>query len=90
MIIETMIARIHDQEQDGDHKYKMRVWTANRCYTDSITGTRTALDAYYGALDLVFGEFQPDDLACLVLGGIAVRYRDIEAIEVWEDVPGDW
>ena len=90
MIVETMLDRIHERESDDERKYEVRVWTANRYYADEIEGTRTALDTYYGAVDLVFGELQPDDPTYVIVGGVAVRYRDIEAIEIREAVPGDW
>ncbi|WP_298075378.1 hypothetical protein [uncultured Corynebacterium sp.] len=89
MILQTMLDRIEKQEADDDLVYEVRVWTANRYYADKIKGTRTALDTYYGALELVFGDYSPDDPTYLVLGGPAVRFQDIEAIELKEAQPGD-
>lgn len=90
MILQTMIDRIEGMESDDDRVYEVRVWTANRCYAEVTGGTRAALDLYYGAVDLVFGEYQPDDPTYAIVGGVAVRFRDIEAIEIREAVPGDW
>lgn len=90
MVLQTMLDRIEKQEADDDLVYEVRVWTANRYYADEIEGTRTALDTYYGALELVFGDYNLDDPTYLVLGGSAVRFRDIEAIELKEAMPCDW